>query len=90
MTSTRTVLRTGQVAASIRPNQSGTTGNGKLGKELVQAAWTGNELAVKALLTQGADVFYQDSDGFRAIDRARDNGHRTIVTLLLEAEKAKK
>ncbi|MBO0933869.1 ankyrin repeat domain-containing protein [Fibrella aquatilis] len=84
------VLQTGQVAVSARQRQPVSASTGKLGKELLQAAWTGNEQTVQSLLEQGADLDYRDSDGFRAIDRARDNGHRAIVTLLQKAEKAKK
>ena len=90
LTGTIAVLQTGQVAVSARQSQPAPAGNGKLGKKLLQAAWKGNKQAVKTLMVQGADVQYRDSDGFRAIDRARDNGYRSIVTLLQEAEKAKK
>jgi cytohesin len=59
---------------------------GVLGEELLDAAWEGNKDRVKELLKQGADVYYIDSDGFRAIDRARDNGYTAIVEILKEAE----
>ncbi len=88
--STVAVLRTGQVTVSGPEKQTVPIGNGKWGKELVQAAWKGDVPVVKTLLGQGADVYYQDSDGFRAIDRARDNGHLVIVTLLQKAEKQDK
>ena len=55
---------------------------GKLGKELLQAAWKGDLEAVKKLLAMGADAEYVDSDGFQAIDRARDGGFTKIVELL--------
>ena len=90
LTGTIAVLQTGQVTVSARQSQPAPKDTGKLGNELLQAAWKGNEQAVKALLSQGADVYYQDSDGFRAIDRARDNGHRVIVTLLQKAGRAMK
>ena len=90
LTGTLIVLKTGQLAVSAPEKQTVPIGNGKLGKELVQAAWKGDLSMVKTLLGQGADVYYQDSDGFRAIDRARDNGHRAIVTLLQKAEKRDK
>lgn len=61
-------------------------GNGKLGQALLDAAWKGDREAVKKYLQEGADVFYKDTDGFRAIDRARDNGHQEIVKLLEAAE----
>ncbi|AHM62677.1 fibronectin type III [Flammeovirgaceae bacterium 311] len=56
--------------------------DGKLGRALLQAAWKGEEQEVKRLLDAGADVFFRDSDGFRAIDRARDGGHTEIVRLI--------
>lgn len=59
---------------------------GKYGAELLQAAWKGEVAKVKELLEKEADVFYRDSDGFRAVDRARDNGHKEIVKLLQRAE----
>jgi O-glycosyl hydrolase/ankyrin repeat protein len=61
---------------------------GRLGPELLRAAWDGDEARVRALLAEGADVFYMDSDGFRAIERARDNAHTVIVELLRAAEEA--
>jgi ankyrin repeat protein len=63
------------------------SGHGKLGKALLDAAWKGDSEAVKKYLQEGADVFYKDTDGFRAIDRARDNGHEEIVELLEAAER---
>ena len=88
LSGTLAVLRTGSVTVPTTPEKQPTeAGTGKLGKELIQAASTGNLLVVKKLIAHKADVFYRDSDGFRAIDRARDNGHRAIVTLLQEAEK---
>jgi hypothetical protein len=41
-----------------------------------KAAWRGELNKVKELLAKNADIFYRDSDGFRAIDRARDNAHK--------------
>jgi len=91
LSGTLAVLRTGSVTAPTKPEKQPTeAGTGRLGKELIQAASKGNLLVVTELLAQKADVFYRDSDGFRAIDRARDNGHRAIVTLLQEVEKVKK
>ncbi|TAE27158.1 MAG: hypothetical protein EAZ91_16765 [Cytophagales bacterium] len=90
LTGTVAALQTGKTVSSKPQKTPSETGTGKLGKELVQAAWKGNLKLVSELLAQQADVFYRDSDGFRAIDRARDNGHRAIVTLLQEAEKETK
>ncbi len=89
LTGTLTVLKTGKVVTAQpgQPHQPTEVSAGKLGRELLRAAWDGNTAEVKRLLAQKADVFYRDSDGFRAIDRARDNGHRAIVTLLQSAEK---
>jgi ankyrin repeat protein len=53
---------------------------------LIQAAISGDELQLKKLLHEGADIRYRDSDGFRAIDRARDNGHNHIADILYNAE----
>ncbi|MDD2380463.1 MAG: ankyrin repeat domain-containing protein [Mariniphaga sp.] len=58
------------------------TDNLKYGPELLKAAWEGNIQKVKELLDQGADVNYLDSDGFSALQRAKDNGHKEIVKLL--------
>ncbi len=58
-----------------------------MGRALLKAAWEGNKEEVQSLLAKDADVFFVDSDGFRAIDRARDNGYDEIVKLLKEAEK---
>ncbi|MGK7396491.1 MAG: ankyrin repeat domain-containing protein [Candidatus Cyclobacteriaceae bacterium M3_2C_046] len=62
-------------------------GDGRLGNELLKAAWQGEIQKVKQMLEQGADIYYVDTDGFRAIDRARDNGFDEIVKLLKAAEK---
>ena len=90
LSTTVAALKTGKTAVSTPQNGQADAGTGKLGKELIRAASTGNVLVVTKLLSQKADLFYHDSDGFRAIDRARDNGHRAIVTLLEEAEKIAK
>lgn len=60
--------------------------SGKYGQELVDAAWNGNIEKVKELLEKGADVDFIDSDGFKAIDRARDNGHDEIVKILEKSD----
>lgn len=62
------------------------TGTGRLGPELIRAARQGDAVETSRLLKEGADVHYRDSDGFRAIDRARDNGHKAIVEMLQKAE----
>ena len=54
-------------------------GDGHLGMELVRAAWDGNKKRVEELLAKNADVFFMDGDGFTALERARDGGHRDIV-----------
>jgi uncharacterized protein len=54
------------------------------GKELIMAAWKGDMKEVKRLLKLGADIEYMDTDGFKAIDRARDNGFDDIVKLIEE------
>lgn len=55
-----------------------------LGPELLKAAWDGDIERVKRLLSKGSDMGYVDSDGFTALDRARDSGHDEIVKLLEE------
>ena len=60
--------------------------NLKYGPELLKAAWAGDIKKVTALLKKGADLEYRDTDGFNAIERARDNGHDKIVKLLQEAK----
>ena len=52
---------------------------------MIKAAWKGDLQEVKNLLQKGADWKYRDSDGFSALDRARDNGHQEIVKLLENA-----
>jgi len=73
------------VLANIRPER--TPSGGKLGMELVRAAWDGKKDEVARLLKEGADPFYRDGDGFTALDRARDNGHAEIVGLLEAARR---
>jgi ankyrin repeat protein len=58
----------------------------KYGPELLKAAWAGDIQNVKELLKKGADLDYRDTDGFNAIERARDNGHDEIVKLLQQAK----
>ncbi len=62
---------------------------GKNGPELLRAAWQGDLAKVKELLKEGADINYRDSDGFSALERARDNGHEEIVKLLRDARTKK-
>jgi ankyrin repeat protein len=59
---------------------------GKLGKELLNAAWSGDVEEVKKLISEGADLGYRDTDGLDAMDRAQANGHDKIVQLLKDAK----
>ena len=85
LTATVKLLSSGAAATQVEAKQAT---SGKLGPELIAAARAGNLVQVKALVAQGADVSYMDSDGFRAVDRARDYGHDDIVAVLKAAEKA--
>ncbi len=58
-----------------------------LDMELISAAISGNTEKVTHLIQEGANIYYKDSDGFRAIDRARDNGNNAIVEILSKAGK---
>jgi ankyrin repeat protein/O-glycosyl hydrolase/predicted glycoside hydrolase/deacetylase ChbG (UPF0249 family) len=62
-------------------------GTGVLGAELIRATRSGNVKEVQSLLARGADDTFMDSDGFRAVDRARNIGNAEILKMLLEAEK---
>ena len=64
------------------------TPTGTLGPELLAAAWQGDTEAVKRLLARGADTHYVDSDGFTALERARDNGFTQIVQLIRTYDQA--
>ena len=75
-------------AAAGTPAPTPAKAAGKLGPELLRAAWDGQTDKVRQLLSQGADPTYRDSDGFRAIDCARDSGHTDIVNLLQKAQAA--
>jgi len=55
--------------------------------ELISDAIAGNMDKVAYLIREGANINYKDSDSFRAIDRARDNGYNAIVEILSKAEK---
>lgn len=79
LTSTVALLRAGQSGATAEPTARAA---GRLGPELMRAALDGDAARVRALLEQGADTDYMDSDGFRPIDRARDRGHDGVVQLL--------
>lgn len=61
-------------------------GSGLYGLELIRATRAGNMAEVKDLLGKGADVWFRDSDGFRAFDRARDNNNTELIRLLRDAE----
>jgi ankyrin repeat protein len=73
-------------AAGGAPTRGAQRTAGMLGPELMSAATRGDLAAVRELLARGADVSYMDSDGFRAIDRARDHGYDDIVAVLKAAE----
>ena len=52
---------------------------------LMLASWFGKLVAVRALLSAGADVNAADKDGWRALMFAADRGHAEIVKILLSA-----
>jgi len=83
LTTTVGLLTTGQGAdqGEAAPRRAG-----RLGSELMAAAMRGDTARVRALLGQGADIGYRDSDGFRPVDRAQDRGYTEIVQLLEAAE----
>ena len=58
-----------------------------LGQPLALRSGAGNAEEVKSLLARGADVQYRDSDGFSALERARDVGNAEILKMLQEADK---
>jgi ankyrin repeat protein len=92
LANTLALLKTGPDAAAFATSAAGTPtatakGNGVLGAELVRATRAGDADQVKSLLARGADVTYRDSDGFRAVERARDLGNPEILRELQEAEK---
>lgn len=60
----------------------------KYGPELLKSAWEGDLEKVKELLEKGADIGYIDSDGFSAIQRAKDNGYEEIVNLIKSASES--
>ena len=74
-------------SASTENSPPGTDDPGNVDEALILAAIAGDEIKIRDLLREGADITYRDGDGFRAVDRAMDNGHNDIVTILLEAEK---
>jgi ankyrin repeat protein len=92
LTTTLDLLKAGPGAgptaeSTKRAPEATAKGTGVLGAELVRATRAGNVEEVKSLLARGADVMYRDSDGFRAVDRARDIGNAEILQMLQEAEK---
>ena len=92
LTATLDLLKVGLDAGTAAGPKMGALGNtakGRrvLGAELIRATRASNVEAVRSLLTRGADVTYMDSDGFRAVDRARDIGNAEILKMLQEAEK---
>ncbi|KAI5078312.1 hypothetical protein GOP47_0005983 [Adiantum capillus-veneris] len=52
---------------------------------LHRAAYAGQIEVVKALLKAGADVFKEDADGLRPVEKAEAQGHVEIVKLLVDA-----
>jgi ankyrin repeat protein len=81
--STLALLKAGQGTQRAEPVARAA---GRLGPDLMRAALDGDAARVEALLRQGADVGYMDSDGFRPVDRARDRGHDDVVRLLETAQ----
>ena len=57
---------------------------------IAHAAEAGSYEAAVTLVGAGADINAVTRSGFRAIDIARELGHSSVVTLLEQAEKAKK
>ena len=77
------ILQTGELPGNLHSIVKTVEHEGKrLGPELLKAAWQGDLDLVKQFLKQGADTGYVDTDGFKAIDRARDSGYLEIVRLL--------
>ena len=92
LTATLDLLKAGLDAGTVEGPKMGAPadaakGTGVLGEELIRATRAGNVKAVWSLLARGADVSYMDSDGFRAVDRARDIGNAEILKMLQKAEK---
>jgi ankyrin repeat protein len=73
-------------SASTEKSPPGKEDPENVDKALIMAAIAGDEIKIRDLLREGADISYRDGDGFSAVDRAMDNGHNDIVTILLEAE----
>jgi ankyrin repeat protein len=51
---------------------------------LLVASLAGRELVVKHLLDIGADVGDDNKDGWKSLQKAAFNGHKSTVKLLLE------
>ncbi len=56
----------------------------QLNEHLVRAAVAGDKDTLIALLEQGADVKYEDDNGWTALMRAAHKGHTNIVRMLIE------
>jgi glucuronoarabinoxylan endo-1,4-beta-xylanase len=83
------ILENGKLPGDDKPvdsNPQKQTESLKYGPELLKAAWEGDIRKVKELLEKGADTEYRDNDGFNALERARDNGHSEIVTLIMNSK----
>ncbi len=70
------------LARGASPNSEGPDG---VSTALIEAAWGGHTAIVELLLAKGADVNRRDSEGKRALDRAREEGHEEIVRMLIKA-----
>jgi type IV protein arginine methyltransferase len=57
----------------------------ELEEDLITAATDGDTSQVRDLITQNANVAYQDGQGVSALMLAAENGHIEIVRLLLDA-----
>lgn len=86
------VLREARIPETEDNRMSGEVhrkGSGLYGIELIKAVREGRVEDVKILLDKGADIWYRDSDGFRAFDRARDNNNKELIRILKAAETEK-
>ena len=57
----------------------------QLDKQLLEAAANGNNAEVGRLLNSGANVDFQNVEGYSPLHCAAENGHAKIVDLLIEA-----
>ena len=54
-------------------------------RKLLKAAWLGDIKEVQGLLSRGVSPNYVDTSGRTALWYAKRNGHREVVTMLLDA-----